>query len=123
MFSFVNLFGVLTNWLNREFLSDQQRINLQNKLISSGFNLDTIKLIRSITFGHNCICITKNINEDFMFNDRVYRFKEKSELSIRKLITNTIENIIPQRIKSRILSNPDNKRKIKQMLIKLRLLD
>jgi len=75
--SIVNSFCVLAHWLNKEFLNEKQKNKLENKVKSLGFNIDTVNSIRSITFGHNCICINKNSKDDLKYLDRDYRFKSK----------------------------------------------
>ena len=122
--SIVNAFGVLTHWINREFLSNKQRLKIKKRILSLGFDLDTVSLIRSISFGQNCLCITKNTDDDLKFNQRIYRFKEKPELFSRQLFSKRIiEKITPKTIKERITSNPHRKRKIKEILKNLGLIE
>ena len=75
--SIVNCFGILTHWLNREFLKEKQIKKLERKIKSLGFNIEAVNSISSITFGHNCICISKKSKNDSKYVDRDYRFKYK----------------------------------------------
>ena len=113
--SIINVFGILLHWINREFITEKQKKELEIKIIKMGFNLETVSQIRSITFGHNCICITKNTGEDKEFQDRQYRFNQKHKLSVKFL-----ENLTPKIVKSHLISNPKRKEKIKKFLSKLK---
>ena len=75
--SVVNSFSILTHWLNREFLREKQKKKLERKIKSLGFNIEAVNLISSITFGHNCICVSKKSKNDSKYVDRDYRFKFK----------------------------------------------
>ena len=69
-------------------------------------------MIRSITFGHNCICITKNEDEDFLFLERDYRFKFRHNILFR-----IVETTVPKKLIKKILSVPLLKQKAKDFLI------
>ena len=94
--SIVNSFFVLTHWLNREFLREKQKNNLEKKIKSIGFNIDTVNSIRSITFGHNCICINKNSKDDLKYLDRDYRWKLKLNrfININMFKTKKLKNFL-----------------------------
>ena len=94
--SIINSFSVLNHWLNREFLREKQKNKLENKIKSLGFNIETVNSIRSITFGHNCICINKNSKDDFKYLDRNYRFKSKlnSFININMFKTKKLKNFL-----------------------------
>jgi len=113
--SIINAFATLTHWVNREFLTERQKRKLGKKIKNLGFDLKTIGLIRSITFGHNCICITKNIEEDNKFYERDYRFKYRHKLSVKIL-----ETLVPNMLKKRFLSDPNIKKKIKKIIDNLK---
>ena len=114
--SLINAFGILIHWINREFITEKQKKELQIKVIKLGFNLDSVNEIRSITFGHNCICITKNSEEDKKFQDRDYRFNQKHKLSVKLL-----ESLTPNIVKRNLISNPKRKGMIKKFLSKLKI--
>ncbi len=97
--SIVNSFSLLNHWLNREFLREGQKNKLENKIKSLGFSIETVNSIRSITFGHNCICINKNSKDDLKYLDRNYRFKLKL---------------------NRFINMPKFKKKLKNFLLKLK---
>ena len=75
-------------------------------------------MIRSITFGHNCICITKNEEEDLLFQERDYRFKFKHNILLRIL-----ESTVPKIIIKKFNSDPLLKQKAKDFLIKFGILN
>lgn len=114
--SIINAFGILIHWINREFITEKQKRELKIKIIKMGFNLDSVSEIRSITFGHNCICVTKNTEEDKEFQDRNYRFKHKHKLSVKFL-----ETFTPAIVKRNLISNPERKEKIKKFISKLKI--
>ena len=94
--SIVNSFFVLNHWLNREFLREKQKNKLENKIKSLGFNIETVNSIRSITFGHNCICINKNSKDDLKYLDRDYRWKLKLNrfININMFKTKKLKNFL-----------------------------
>ncbi len=74
--SIIVCFSKLLNWINREFLSMWDIQIVTNQIIKSGFNINSVKMIESISFGHNCICISKMRKEDLKYNEINYRWKK-----------------------------------------------
>ncbi len=74
--SLIVCFSKLINWVNREFLSSSDKAKLKNQLKNSGFDINTINMIESIYFGHNCICIKKMKKEDLLYSERDYKYKK-----------------------------------------------
>ena len=73
--SIINSFMPVVNWINREFLLDNERTHFKTQLENSCFDIEAINKIKSIAFGKNIICIKKKSTEDSVFDNREYRFK------------------------------------------------
>ena len=114
--SIVNIFSLLNHWVNREFLRPNQKKILKRKFQSLNLDIETINMISSITFGQNCICITKNLDEDFVFQERDYRFKFRHNIFFKIL-----DKIIPKLILKKIISDPTRKQKVKHFLKKFKI--
>lgn len=71
--SVIDVFQTVINNINEEFIHEEKR-NTDGTLIS----LETRKEIQSVTFGMNCIIITKKTLEDKeRYDNRKYRFGER----------------------------------------------
>lgn len=70
----IQVFKHLLDEINREFLSEEARATQATVLEKYGIDAETRKWICSITFGQNCIVITKKTKEELQFHDRTYRF-------------------------------------------------
>lgn len=72
--SIVETFKLLVDDINREFLTIENRVK-QSKSLKSRVSIETRLEIGSITFGKNCIIITKKTNEEKEYDKRhIYRF-------------------------------------------------
>lgn len=72
--SIVEIFKALVDDLNKEFLSPHNR--KIHTLVHTSVDDDTKNMISTITFGSNCIIITKKTKDEMMIPDRSYRFAE-----------------------------------------------
>jgi hypothetical protein len=74
--SIIEAFKPLVDDINSEFLSEQAK-QIQFETINNQFPPNVRSLIGTITFGQNCIIITKKTKEDIrLYNDREYRFRK-----------------------------------------------
>ena len=62
------------DYVNREFLNQESKEQLEKILLSYNFNLSTIQKISFITFCQNCIIIKKISEQDNKYQNRNYRF-------------------------------------------------
>lgn len=74
--SIVNSFSKVLNWINKEFLLESEIKVLEKYLQKLGFEIDSLNSIKSITFGHNILCIRKKTEQDLNLNNRKYRFSQ-----------------------------------------------
>lgn len=72
--SVVEIFKNLIDYVNKEFLNQENKEQLEKILLSYNFNLSTIQKISSITFCQNCIIIKKTNEQDYNYQNRNYRF-------------------------------------------------
>jgi hypothetical protein len=74
--SAIEVFKLVVEDINREFTKGEDRAK-QSDLMSEFLTEETRKLISSITFGMNCIIITKKTVEEMeIYSNRKYRFDE-----------------------------------------------
>lgn len=59
--------------VNAEFLTEENR-RAQERRVGGEISAQTRRLISSVTFGQNCIIITKKTVEEALYSDRPYRF-------------------------------------------------
>jgi len=71
----VEVFKDLLDDVNREFLSEDSR-RTQEQRVGREISAATRQMISSVSFGQNCIIITKKTEEEYQYNDRYYRFKK-----------------------------------------------
>jgi hypothetical protein len=67
---------LLTDWLNREFLSDADRGALLARLLDGGIAEQVCNSVASIEFAHNCVILRKVEAWEKAFSDRRYKFAE-----------------------------------------------
>ena len=67
--SIVEIFKSLVDTINIEFISNEDR-----ETMTSPISADAQKMISSITFGQNCIIVTKKTEDEAKYSDRAYRF-------------------------------------------------
>ena len=72
--SLIEAFKLVVDFVNREFLAPRERSRLERRLGHLGFDLDVLSTVASVTYGQNCICLTKAQELDRVFSDRKYRF-------------------------------------------------
>ena len=75
-YNIIECFKHLLDEINREFLSDEAKEAQNQVLTKYGIDAEVRKWISTITFGQNCIIITKKTKEEMKFHDRVYRFSK-----------------------------------------------
>ena len=63
---------MLSNWINRDFLSSAEVATLRSELVASGFELGVLENVASISFAHNCIAIRKGLLGDEKYAGRPY---------------------------------------------------
>jgi hypothetical protein len=71
----IHIMKDLLDDINREFLSEENREKLDQKLVGK-VSSATRKMIQSITFGQNCIIIVKKTSEEMKYENRTYRFED-----------------------------------------------
>jgi hypothetical protein len=71
--SLVNKMKTLVDWVNREFLSPSQLCYLREFLQFQGFNLESLGALADISFGHNCLCLSKCLEGDEKYYRRSYK--------------------------------------------------
>ena len=72
----MEVFKDLLDDVNAEFLTEDNR-RTQEQRVGGEVSAQTRKLISSVTFGQNCIIITKKtLEEQANFDDRAYRFRK-----------------------------------------------
>mmetsp|Transcript_9868 Transcript_9868/g.13530 ORF Transcript_9868/g.13530 Transcript_9868/m.13530 type:complete len:84 (+) Transcript_9868:777-1028(+) len=69
--SVITVFKAMADVVNREFGNPK-------KPFKSGLGPEVDKWVSSVTFGHNCIIITKMDDEEFGFAHRSYRFADNT---------------------------------------------
>ncbi|CAM9284772.1 unnamed protein product [Ectocarpus fasciculatus] len=80
--SAIELFKHLADEVNFEFLMEDAR-RRQDEIFQGHFSEKTRRLVSTVTFGQNCIIISKKSPEDILlYNDRPYRFKEWVEAPV-----------------------------------------
>lgn len=67
---------LLTDWVNREFLSNADRSALLARLLDGGISEQVCNSVASIEFAHNCVILRKAELWEKAFSDRQYRFIE-----------------------------------------------
>ena len=67
---------LLTDWVNREFLSDADRSVLSSRLQDAGLSIATCRQVASIEFAQNCVILRKSEPWEQAFDDRPYKFSE-----------------------------------------------
>lgn len=65
---------LLTDWINREFLSTSDKTSILERLRDAGLTKTTCDAVASIEFAHNCIIIRKQEDWEQKYNDRPYKF-------------------------------------------------
>jgi hypothetical protein len=74
--SAMEIFKDVLDDVNAEFLTEENR-RAQERRVGSDISAETRRLISSVTFGQNCIIITKKTAEEqSMYGDRPYRFRK-----------------------------------------------
>jgi hypothetical protein len=71
----VEVFKDLLDDVNVEFLTDENRA-AQERRVGAEVSARTRSLISSVTFGQNCIIITKKTAEEAQYSNRQYRFRK-----------------------------------------------
>lgn len=71
----MEVFKDLLDDVNSEFLSEESRA-AQERRVGAEVSAHTRRQISSITFGQNCIIITKKTAEEAQYSDRQYRFRK-----------------------------------------------
>lgn len=62
--------------VNAEFLTEENR-RAQERRVGAEISAETRRLISSVTFGQNCIIITKKTREEeLQYGGRPYRFRK-----------------------------------------------
>ena len=74
--SIINSFSKILNWINKEFLLENERKVLLRELEGAGFDIESVEKIKSITFGHNILGIRKKTKKDLQLSERNYRFSK-----------------------------------------------
>lgn len=74
--SIINSFSKILNWINKEFLLENEKEVLRKEIKGAGFDIECIDCIKSITFGHNILGIRKKTKKDLQLNNRNYRFSK-----------------------------------------------
>ena len=74
--SIINSFSKILNWINKEFLLENERKMLRKQIEVAGFDIECVDSIKSITFGHNILAIKKKTIKDLQLNNRKYRFSK-----------------------------------------------
>ena len=74
--SIINSFSKILNWINKEFLLENERKVLLRELDGAGFDIESVENIKSITFGHNILGIRKKTKKDLQLSKRNYRFSK-----------------------------------------------
>lgn len=74
--SLMALMRLLTDWLNREFLSNADQAALQARLLDGGITEQVCNSVASIEFAHNCVILRKAQEWEMAFSDRQYKFAE-----------------------------------------------
>jgi hypothetical protein len=67
---------LLTDWVNREFLSDADRCALLARLLDRGISEQVCNSVASVEFAHNCVILRKVEPWEKAFSDRRYKFAE-----------------------------------------------
>ena len=52
-------FSKILNWINKEFLLENERKVLLREIEGAGFDIESVESIKRITFGHNILGIRK----------------------------------------------------------------
>lgn len=74
--SAVEFFKKVIDYINNEFLSESDYQNLIREF-GSKVSAETLNLIQSISFGQNCVILTKKSNEEILnYPKRSYRFAQ-----------------------------------------------
>ena len=63
--SIINSFSKILNWINKEFLLENERKVLLREIEGAGFDIESVESIKSITFGHNILGIRKKQKKIF----------------------------------------------------------
>ena len=79
--SLISRFLKLADWVNREFLSADEKEKQLEELIDDGFSHEALKRISWICFAHNCIAIKKNIPGDMFYQQRTYRYANTATIA------------------------------------------
>lgn len=66
----------LIDFLNREFLTSENFEICKARLEHSGFHLETLTQVSTVTFGHNCLIFKKKTPTEYGLEGRPYRFKQ-----------------------------------------------
>ena len=74
--SIVEKFKDMFDYINREYLSDEDLTKLKNALLNNNFDLDVLDMISYIRICHNCIIIKKTNDEYSKYYKRNYRFRQ-----------------------------------------------
>ena len=75
--SLIRQFLQLSNWINREFLSSSELNDLKNSLEDTGFNLNVLTDVASVSFAHNCVAIRKGLLSDQTYSSRPYLHSDR----------------------------------------------
>lgn len=67
---------LLTDWVNREFLSDADRAVLAERLNHYGLGSTVCDAVASIEFAHNCVILRKREPWEAAFDGRRYKFSD-----------------------------------------------
>lgn len=73
--SAIEVFKDVLDDINKEFLTDENK-RIQERRVGNDVSFETRQQISSVTFGQNCIIIMKKSNEEYQYDNRIYRFKK-----------------------------------------------
>lgn len=74
--TFMAVMKLVVDWLNRDFLSAEDRCVLANRLQDSGLSPATCEQVASIEFAQNCVVLRKREPWEQIYDGRPYRFAD-----------------------------------------------
>jgi hypothetical protein len=74
--STIEAFKLASDYTNRAFIADSDRSLLEYSMSIAGLSPDAAELVNAITFGQNCIAITKSLQDDSSFANRTYGYSQ-----------------------------------------------
>lgn len=76
--SFIERVKPIIDKINCEFMSPEH--DKHNTTLLMGFGEQTLNMIGTISFGQNCVIFTKKTKEELQYNNRPYRYKDRSHI-------------------------------------------